>query len=226
MARVLEKLLHVHLGVAESGPGLGLGGLHRVQQRRLGVHDPHAATATTASRLDDDGITHRLGGALDDDRIVGQSAVRARHARHAGADHGLLGRNLVAHQANRLGRRADEGEPALLDPLGEIGVLRQEAVAGVNGFGVGHLGRGDDGGHAEVALPRSRRPDTDRLIRQAHILGIAIGFGIDHHRLDAHLTASALDPQGNFTPVGDQDFFEHGPAAYSMTNRGWPYSTA
>jgi hypothetical protein len=37
--------------------------------------------------------------------------------------------------------RADEDEAALLDALGEVGVLGQEAVAGVDGLGVGHLGR-------------------------------------------------------------------------------------
>ena len=43
-------------------------------------------------------------------------------------------------------------EAAFLDALGEIGVLRQEAVARVDRLGVGDFGRGDDGRHVEIAL--------------------------------------------------------------------------
>ena len=43
--------------------------------------------------------------------------------------HDLDGRDLVAHQADGLGLRADEDEAALLDPLGKIRVLGQEAIA-------------------------------------------------------------------------------------------------
>ena len=71
VARVLEKFLHVNLGVAECSPCFGFGGLHRVQQGRFGMHHAHAAPATTTGGLDDDGVTNCLGCALDDDGIIG-----------------------------------------------------------------------------------------------------------------------------------------------------------
>ena len=54
---------------------------------------------------------------------------------HAGLLGGEAGADLVAHDLDGLGRRADEGDAALGDGPGEVGVLREEAVAGVDGVG-------------------------------------------------------------------------------------------
>ena len=123
MPRVLEEFLHVHRRIAKSRPGLRLGHLHRVDQCRFGMHHPHAAPTAATRRLDDDGVAHGLGNAANLHRIFWQFTFRARHTRHARLDHGLLGRHLVAHGANVLGRRANELEAAFLHSLGEIGVL-------------------------------------------------------------------------------------------------------
>ena len=129
MARVLEELLHVDRRVAEGCAGLGAGHGDRAVQRRLGMHHPHAAATAAAGGLDDHRITHRPGNLHDFLGIVGQCALGARHDRHARFAHGVLGRHLVAHQADRVGARADEDESALFDPLGEVRILGQEAVA-------------------------------------------------------------------------------------------------
>ena len=54
-------------------------------------------------------------------------------------DAGLLGgdaaRDLVAHDLDGLGRRADEGDAPLGDGPGEVGVLGEEPVAGVHAVG-------------------------------------------------------------------------------------------
>ena len=70
----------------------------------------------------------------------------------------LAGDGLVAHAADDLAGRADEGEVVLDADLGELGVLGQEAVAGMDGVGAGDLGRGDDVGDVQVALAARRRP--------------------------------------------------------------------
>lgn len=175
----------------------------------LGVNHAHAATTAAAGSLDDDGVADGLGDAADLHRIVGQFALRARHAGHARADHGLLGRHLVAHDADRLGRGADELKAALFDALGEIRVLGQETVAWVDGFGVSHLGRRDDGRHVEVRQWRGRGANADGLFSQLDVFGVAVGLGIDHHGLDPEFTAGALDAKGNLPSVCDQDFLEH-----------------
>ncbi len=60
--------------------------------------------------------------------------------------------------ADGLGLGADEHEAALLHALGEIGVLGQEAVAGVDGHRVGDFGSADDGGHVEIARAEGGGP--------------------------------------------------------------------
>ena len=67
--------------------------------------------------------------------VVGDGAVRARHHRDAEALGGRLGLDLVAHDADVLGRGADEGDVVVFQDLGEAGVLGQEAVAGMDGVG-------------------------------------------------------------------------------------------
>jgi hypothetical protein len=65
VARVLQELLHVDGRIAEGSAGFGLGHLHRIDQRRLGVHHAHAAAAAAAGGLDD----HRVADGLGDARI-------------------------------------------------------------------------------------------------------------------------------------------------------------
>ena len=100
MARVLEELLHVDLGVAESGTGLGLGHRHRIQQRRLGMHHAHATATATTGGLDDDRVADAARRLHDGLGVIRQCAIGAGHAGYAGFDHGLLGRDLVPHQAD------------------------------------------------------------------------------------------------------------------------------
>jgi len=64
------------------------------------------------------------------------------HHRHLGRRHRAAGLRLVAHQPDGVRRRADESQAALTDDLGEVRVLGQEAVAGVDRVGAGDLRRG------------------------------------------------------------------------------------
>ena len=92
----------------------------------------------------------------------------ARDDRHAGRLHRLARPCLLAHQLDRLRRRADPRQPGLLDRAGEAGVLGQEAVAGVHGLRAGACGRLeqplDDAGSSRPRGPgrygRPRRPSS------------------------------------------------------------------
>src|SRR3990167_571117 len=195
VARVLEKLLHIHRRVAKGSPSFGLGHGHGVDQCSFGVHHTHATAAAAASRLDDDRVADRLGYAFDQHRIVRQLALGTGYAGDASTDHGLLGRHLVTHDADGLGRGADELEATFFDALGKVGVFTQKAVAGVNRFRIGHLGRRNNGRHIEVALRRWSRANADGLFSQLDVFGFAVRLGIDHDGLDAQLATGALDPQ-------------------------------
>ena len=75
--------------------------------------------------------------------------------RHAGRPHQLLGADLRAHRVDRLRRRADPGQSRRLDGPGEVGVLGQEPVAGVDRVGAGRLRGGQHGVDVEVGLGRA-----------------------------------------------------------------------
>ena len=128
VARILQELLHVDLLVAERGLGLGLGHGDGVAQMRLGVHHAHAATAAAAGGLDDDRVADLARDAcmlvVD---VLAERTAGTGHARHAGGLHRADRLDLVAHQADHVGGRADEDEAGLLDAFGEVGVLGQES---------------------------------------------------------------------------------------------------
>ena len=84
--------------------------------------------------------------------VFRQRAIRAGYAGYACRLHGRFGGNLVAHQANHFRRWADEDEAAALYPFGKVRVLGQEAIAGMDGHGIGDFGGADDRRHVEIAL--------------------------------------------------------------------------
>ena len=56
---------------------------------------------------------------------------------------------------------------------------------------------------------RARRPDANGFIGKTDMQGVAVGFRIDRHGLDAKFPAGAKDSKRNFAAIGDQDFSEH-----------------
>ena len=115
---------------AERRQRLGARDRDRVEQRRVAVHDAHAATAAAGRRLDDHGIADVVARAARCLAVVRRAGHRSRARTGTPAfAHRLDRRDLVAHQANRLGLWADEYEAAFLDALRKVCVLREEAVA-------------------------------------------------------------------------------------------------
>ena len=140
------------------------------------MHHPHTSAAAAARRLDDDGVANAFGGSPNDDGIVRQLALGTRHTRHARFDHGLLGRNLVAHDANGLRRGANELKAAFFNALGKVCVFTQETVARVNGFSIGHFGSRNDGRHIEIAEAGGCGANANSLFSQLHVFGFAVSL--------------------------------------------------
>src|SRR6516225_1839132 len=207
--RPLQELLHVDLVVAERGARFGAGDSDGVEERRLGVHHAHATAAATAGSLDDYRVTDVAGDAQVLVRVLTERTVRTRHTRDAMPLHHTDGGHLVPHGADGLGPRADEHEAAVLDALGKVRVLGEEAIAGMDGDRVSDFRCRDDCRHVEVALRGGRWSDAYRLIRKQHVLEAVVGGGVNGHRLDAQLAARAQDPQRDLAAVGDDDLFDH-----------------
>ena len=131
-----------------------------------------------------------------------------------------LGLELVAHRADRGGRRADEDDALGRQRLGEGGVLGEEAVARMDRLGAGRERRLDDPLDPQVALRGGRRPDRHRLVGHAHVQRLGIGLGVDRDRRDAQPPAGADHAAGDLAAVGDQDLPEHRQAAQSRPSKG------
>ncbi len=225
VARLAEILLHVERIVAEGGLGFRAGRRQRGVEVLLGQRHLHAASAAAGSGLDQHRVADLAGDRVGVVRRL-HRAVGARNHRDAQLHRRLLGGDLVAHDADVLGRRADESDVVRLEDLGEAGVFRQEAVARMHRIGAGDLAGGQQLRNVEVAVARGRRADADALVGKAHMHGIGIGGRVHGHRLDAKLLARAQHPQRDLAAIGDQDLGEHGLAPrHSMTTRGSPYST-
>ena len=99
--------------------------------------------------------------------------------------HGLPRGGLVTHGADLRRRRSDKVDVRRDAGLGELGVLGEKSIAGMNGVRTGDLRRGDDARDIEIRLARRRRPDANVVIGKADVKRLAIGFGIDRDGLDA-----------------------------------------
>ena len=105
--------------------------------------DAHAAAAAAGDRLDQHGKADARC-LVGEERVVLPVAVIAGQQRHAGAFHQRLGGGLGAHGAHRRRRRADEDDARRGAGFGEGGVLREEAVAGMDRLGAARARGGDD----------------------------------------------------------------------------------
>ena len=107
-----------------------------------------------------------------------------------------------------LGLRPDPDDVVQLHDLGETGILREEAVAGMDRVGMADLSGRNDVRDVEIGLVRRRRADANRLVREPDVHGVGVGGGVNRDRLDAHFVASAVDAKRYFAPVGDQDLLD------------------
>ena len=148
--------------------------------------------------------------------LVGHTAnVPARQDRQPGRCGVLAGGELVPAGLERLRRRPDEHHAGRRAGPRQPGVLRQEAVPGVDGVRAGGGRRADDGVDVQVARRRGRRPDRRDLVREprGHRPGVRVRHG--QHRLDAQPPAGADHPRGDLAPVGDQHPPEPVPSAHA-----------
>ena len=114
--------------------------------------------------------------------------------------------DLAAHRADRVDRRADEDEPGLGDARGEVGVLGEEAVAGVDRVGAGRGGprRGCDRsrdttrGSAPVRYAPPRRP-------RATCGAPRVGVGVHGDARDAHRAHRAQHAARDLAAIRDED---------------------
>ena len=106
--------------------------------------------------------------------------------------------------------------------FGELVVLSQEAVAGVDGVGAPRGRRREDVGNIEVALAARCIADADRFVGQLDVQGVAINRAVDGDGGNAQFPAGAQDSKSNFAAVGDQQFADGHPVAVRRIRQGRP----
>ena len=216
VARPVEVALDVDRARTEGGLGLGLSHGDGPCEVLRPSGDLHAAAAAAGSSLDQ----HRVADVGRDvgrhphrcDRRVGSGNTGQAEVRR-----GPARGNLVAHQPDVPGLGSDEGQAVFRHDLREVGVFRQEADAGMDRVRPGDHGGRQDRGYVEVAVPRRRRPDAHALVGEPDMHGAGIGGRVHGNRLDPHLAAGPVNPQGDVAAVGDEDLLEHYRPADAVT---------
>ena len=123
-------------------------------------------------------------------------------------ERGEARRDLVAHDLDRLGRRPDPRHAGGDECAREVGVLGEEAVAGVHAVGARRADRVEDRVGVEVALGRGLAAERVRLVGVAHVLGVAVELGVHRDGRDAELATRAHHADRDLTSVRDQDLRE------------------
>jgi hypothetical protein len=127
---------------------------------------------------------------------------------HAGLLHQPSRGDLRPHRLDGLGRRPDPDEPCLLDRPGEVGVLGQEPVAGMDRLGARAARRLQHALLVEVALRRRAWAEQVGLIRDRRVQRAAVGLRVDGDRADPELPERPEDADGDLAAIGDEDFLE------------------
>ena len=182
MSRPLDVALVVDGVVAKGGLRLAPGSFRSLVELGRLAHDAHSPAAAPRRRL-------------DDEREADLVRLSGRKDGHAGLLRDPLRLELVSSLAQSLGRRADEDEPRGFDGLREVGVLGEEAVAGVNRVGAGRLCGADVLLGEEIALDLGGLVGQPR-VESAEIVGRRHGDGCD-----SGFCAGSEDPRRDLAAV-------------------------
>ena len=115
---------------------------------------------------------------------------------------------LVAEQPELSRCRADEGKLGRRTGLGEVGILRKEAVARVDGIAPGCLRRSDHARDVEIG---GSAPACERkgLVDPPDVQRARIVLRIQACRGETEFGGGLGDTDGDLAAVGDQEFLEH-----------------
>ncbi len=202
-------LLDEHRRIAESALRLAHRRAERLGQLVGRVDAAHAATTATGDSLHEDREADLVGtGDEGVDVAAGRGGFQSGYAGRAGRGQR---RDLVAGHLEHLRGRADECQSVLRTCLGEVGVLRQEAISGIDGVGAGLLGDADDLVDVEIGADRvAFLADLVSLVRLDAVFGIAILAREHRNGSGPQLGGGAEGTDGDLATVGDQNFGEHG----------------
>ena len=225
VARLVEVALDEAFPTPERGDRFAGGRIEQFGDFLAGAGDFHAASAATERGFDRDreavfvderedfvGILDRLGSTGD------------RRCFGAGGD--VAGGDLVAEVADRLRGRADPDQSGVHDGLGEVGVLGEKSVAGVDGVGTGLGGGVEDLVDHQIRLRRGLSTQCEGFVGQPDERGIGIGLGVHSDTGQPGIGGRPDHPHRDLTTIGDKnlrDFLMGSRGSHVLKFLHWPY---
>ena len=207
--RVDHGALEEHRRVAERGLRLPHRGECGLPQLARFVDAAHPAPAAAGDGLDEQREPDAVRG-RDELVDLGRRRRRPEH-RQPGLPRGGDGASLVAGQVQHLWRRPHEDDPGIGAGLGEVRVLRQEPVSGVDRIRAGPPRRADH------LVDRQVRPhrvpalaDQVRLVGLRAVQGVAVLVREHRDRRQIELVGGAEGADRDLAAVGDEQLAEHG----------------
>ena len=209
MPGLQHQLFQIHFVISEAGVGLRFGGGVSVGQVFSAVAAADAPAAASGAGLQQNGIAHRLRH--------GQSVLHGGYRPVGAGGHGDPGGahplpcgGFGAGLPDGVPGGTDEGDAVFRAGVGKFRVFRQEPVAGVQTVAAGGHGGGVQCRGIQVTVRCFGRADAHGLGGQLDMEGLRVRLRISSHRFNAQLPAGPQNPQGDFSPVGNQNPLQHG----------------
>ena len=203
-----DELFDKDAGAAEGGLAFPLGTLEGSGKFVLAADNPHAPAAAAMGGLED----HRIAEAVGNGEGVVEALDRLGRAgqnRHPGPLGQVAGGGLVAEIFQQFHPRPDKDDAGLATGPGKLGVLRQEAIAGVNGIDIVGPGKGHDALNVEVAAQRlTRLADQVGLVGLEAVQREAVFVSVNGDCPHAQFMGRAKDADGDFTAIGDEELLD------------------
>ncbi|MCY1415335.1 hypothetical protein D9M71_308140 [compost metagenome] len=204
----LDVFFDEHAGIAEVVLPQAFNRFERFAQFLGIAAHAHADTTAPGRALEHDRVADLFGQGQGDVEVFQQlSAFEHGHAVLFGQGAGGV---LEAEQAQLFGRRADEGDAGIFAGFGKSGVLRQEAITGVNRLRTTGLGHAEDLVHGQISVGCSAVTQAMGLVGFKNVPAGGIGFAVDGNALDVQRAQGTQDAAGNGAAVGNQQGIEHG----------------
>ena len=214
MARLFNEFFQVDARILEIGASQAVDRGIGLRQFVFAANQPHADAPPARGAFQHDRIADagRLASRLIQ---VGQqpAAGQQRHAILLGQFARAM---LQSERAHLFRRRADERNAFALACLGEIGVLRQEAITRMDGLRPARPRNFQNAIRAQITFRRRCPPDAHRFVRLRHVQRSTVRLGIDRDRLDAERLQRADDAAGDGAAVRDQDFLKHSSISFTL----------
>ena len=117
----------------------------------------------------------------------------------------------VAHLGQNIRRRSDKNNASIAARLRKAGVFAEKTVARMDAPHALGLGQRDDAGNVEVSGDGAfALADKVGLVRLEAVHAETVFLGVNGYGAVAEFRGAAKDAHGDFTAIGNEDFFRGG----------------